>query len=235
MSAFPHPLVLLAGLVLLTGCEGSNLFRPGATPVQPEPTVDTRAEILRYVEEGTLLVSGEDRLRFRWMELTPSLSFGEGVGIREREAFEAALKALEPLGLPAIPVEEEGGRILVRAFPPDQYRELDPTRPWSFTRSFVTATEASGISEVEILLSLELEAPVLQRTVLHALGHALGIMGHPAFPGASFIMAASPESAPPPRSFHPWEAVALRFLYSPEVRVGMTRGELRELWSRYSF
>jgi hypothetical protein len=232
------PRSLLAVLALLvvtaTGCDGSNAFVPRPLPEPPPPPADATAETLRYLEEGLLLTSDESRLRFRWMDREPRLAFASGVPPREREAFARAIQLLADAGGPQIQVVESAGAIqpsvVVEAHPPDAYRALDPTRPWSFSRSYVTATPEEGITEVRILVSLELETPVLERAALHALGHTAGIMGHPAFPGDRYVMAASPDGAASPTAFHAIERAAIRFLYSEGVVAGMTRRELRDLY-----
>ena len=60
------------------------------------------------------------------------------------------------------------------------------------------------------------------------MGHAVGIMGHPSFPGDIHVMAARPEGGQVPTLLAPVEREAIRFLYSQGVRPGMTRPELRE-------
>jgi hypothetical protein len=231
---------LLGALVLgllgagLAGCDGANLFQVRPFPEPPPPPPDARAEVLRYVEEGTLLTSDEARLRFRWMGTEPRIRFDASVPPREAQAFRRGIGLVAEAGGPVIVEVGVAPTIVVEAFPPAEYRELDPTRPWSFSRTFVTATPEAGITEVRIVLSLDLEQPVLERAALHALGHAVGIMGHPAFPGDAFVMANSPEGAPPPVSFHRVERDAIRFLYGPTVAAGMTRAEIRSAFEGFS-
>jgi hypothetical protein len=229
------PFLLLVPLVLAS-CDGPNLFSGAPVTAPPAPTVDVRAEILRYLEEGTLLLTDETPLRFRWMVEGAAipLRLSPDLPDRERAAFLRAAGQIRAAGgpnfSPAGPGPEEGA-VTVLALSPEAYRAVDPTRPWSFSRTRVTATPEAGISEVQISLSLELEDPVLERATLHALGHAAGIMGHPAFPGGQFVMASSPDGAAPPGTLHPWEVAAIRFLYAPVVRAGMTRSEIRAAWA----
>lgn len=247
----PRYLPVLATLLLVgglaTGCDGNNLFDlpsrsdDSTTDTEPGTPPPTESDlVLRFVEEGTLLQRTEDRLRFRWERREPlQLDPGADTPDREREAIRAALEEIDGLPVPPIvwaPGAGDEAHIAFRSFPPDEYRERDPTRPWSFSRSFVTATAAEGITDVEILLSLELSDDVLQRAVLHGLGHAMGIMGHPAFPGEPHVMAVRPEDDDEiPVRFAPLERSAFEFLYSDAVRAGMTRAEMRsafEEWSR---
>jgi len=223
---------LLLGLMVL-GCEGSNVFQDaGAAGRFPEPN-RAREEVLRFVEEGTLLLDDRTPLRFRWTDLSPSLQLDGSLPPREREAFLRAARLLEEAGTPPIPLVPEGGRIRVEAASPEQYRSLDPHRPGSFGRTAVSATPEAGISEAEVLFSLNLPQARLERTALHALGHALGIMGHPAFSGATTVMAAETEDGRIPTLLSPVEREALRFLYSASVRSGMTRAELREAFQAF--
>lgn len=235
--------VLIAGLS--AGCDGSNLFelppRPDERAEEPIASSDSGTDpVLRFVEEGTLLQREEDQLRFRWEREQPlRLDPGVGTPDRERAAIRDAIEQFDGLPVPPIDWSPGGGNaahIAFRSFPPDEYRERDPTRPWSFSRSFVTATVDEGITEVEILLSLELADDVLQRAVLHGLGHAMGIMGHPAFPGEPHVMAVRPEDDDEiPVQFAPLERDAFRFLYSDGVSAGMTRTRIREAfddWNR---
>ncbi len=236
--AFRRPGVGVLVLALLGvatgGCDGANLFEARPQPEPPPPPPDPRTEVLRYFEEGTLLTSDETRLRFRWMEAEPRIRFDAGVPPREADAFRRGMGLVQEAAGPVIVEVGVAATIVVEAFPPDEYRELDPTRPWSFSRTFVTATADAGITEVRIVLSLELEQAVLERAALHALGHAVGIMGHPAFPGDAFVMANSPDGAAPPVSFHPVERSAIRFLYTPTVAAGMTRAEIRTAFEGFS-
>lgn len=218
--------VLLLAL-LLPACEGSNLFRVGPIPLVPSAGEGFRAQVLRFFEEGTLLTDDGTPLRFRWAEAEPRLTFAPGVPERERMAFLRGVGEIQAAGGPLIPVVTASPTIRVESFPPDQYRLLDPTRPWSFSRTYVTATDEAGIREVEILLSLDLPQAELERAALHALGHAVGIMGHPAFPGDRTVMATRPEGGVVPTRFAPVEREAIRFLYAPGVRAGMTRSEIR--------
>ena len=223
----PGRALLVLVLGVLVGCDGANLFQTG-TPLPPSPSEEGfRAQVLRYFEEGTQLLDDEVPLRFRWDLGDPRLQFDAGVPERERVAFLRALSELESVGAPPIPVVASGGTIRVEAFPPDQYRLLDPTRPWSFSRTFVTATPQAGITEVNILLSLDLGQAELERASLHAMGHAVGIMGHPSFPGDLHVMAARPEGGQIPTFLAPVEREAIRFLYTQGVRPGMTRPEIR--------
>lgn len=225
----------LALSFLVAGCDGSNLFADLPIEAPPVASPNERAEVLRYFEEGTLLETDESRLRFRWMEVEPRLGFDPSVPSRERDAFRTAATRVAEAGAPRI--GETGGlpTVVIEAYPPAEYRAQDPTRPWSFSRTFVTATPETGITEVRIIVSLELEGAVLARAALHAMGHAIGLMGHPAFPGGSFVMAASAEGQAPPQAFHPWERTAVRFLYGPGVVAGMTRTQLREVWEDFVF
>jgi len=228
-------LVLALGL---GGCDGSNLFAGGGVTAPPPATVDARAEVLRYVEEALLLGSSDAVVRFRWMTPAPRLLLPATLPPRERDALRRAADRVRAAGGPDLVEVPEGsseGAIRVELLAPDAYRAQDPTRPWSFSRTFVTATPETGITQVRIALSSELETRVLERAALHAMGHAIGLMGHPAFPGATFVMAASPDGAPPPTVFHPWEEAAIRFLYSPAVAAGMTRAQLREAWQGFVF
>jgi hypothetical protein len=219
--------VLLLLLGFLAGCDGANLFQH-SVPLSPPASSDAfRSQVLRFFEEGTQLFDDEVPLRFRWNLGDPRLQFDPGVPERERMAFLRALGELESVGAPSIPVVATGGTIRVEAFPPDQYRLLDPTRPWSFSRTYVTATPQAGITEVEILLSLELGQAELERASLHAMGHAVGIMGHPSFPGDLHVMATRPEGGQVPTVLAPVERDAIRFLYTQGVRPGMTRPEIR--------
>jgi len=236
------PALLLAlGLTLgltLGGCDGSNLFAGGGVTAPPPAAVDARAEVLRYLEEALLLGSDDAVLRFRWTTPAPRLLLPASLPPRERDALRRAAERVRAASGPDL-VEVTGGSpegaIRVDLLEPDAYRAVDPTRPWSFSRTFVTATPETGITAVRIALSAELEGPVLERAALHAMGHAIGLMGHPAFPGGTFVMAASPDGAPPPTAFHPWEEAAIRFLYSPAVFAGMTRTQLREAWRGFVF
>jgi hypothetical protein len=224
----PGRALVLFLLGVLVGCDGSNLFQTG-TPLPPPASGEGfRAQVLRFFEEGTQLFDDEVPLRFRWDLGDPRLQFDPGVPDRERLAFLRALAELESVGAPPIPVVATGGTIRVEAFPADEYRLLDPTRPWSFSRTFVTATPQVGITEVEILLSLELGQAELERASLHAMGHAVGIMGHPAFSGDLHVMAARSEGGQVPTFLAPVEREAIRFLYTQGVRPGMTRPEIRD-------
>jgi hypothetical protein len=212
------------------GCDGSNLFQEGS-PVPPPASGEAfRAQVLRFFEEGTQLVNDDVALRFRWAERAPLLEFVGAIPERERQAFLRAVQMVETAGASPIQVVSEGGTIRVEGFLPDAYRERDPSRPWSFSRTFVTATPQTGITDVEILFSFSLSQRELERAALHAMGHAVGIMGHPAFPGDVHVMASRPEGDQLPTSFAAVEREAIRFLYSAEVRPGMTRPELRELF-----
>jgi hypothetical protein len=222
-------------VALTAGCDGNNLFADRPLEAPPVASPNERAEVLRYFEEGTLLDTDETRLRFRWMDVEPRLAFAPGVPTRERDAFRGAAARLAEAGGPRFAEPETAPTIVVEAYPPAEYRAQDPTRPWSFSRTFVTATPETGITEVRIVVSLELEGAVLARAALHALGHASGIMGHPAFPGGAFVMASSPEGQAPPQAFHPWERAAIRFLYGPGVAAGMTRAQIREAWEDFLF
>lgn len=222
---------------MLGGCDGSNLFSTTPAAVPPAtPPVDVRAETLRYLEEGALLLADDTPLRFRWMvEEAIPLRIPATTPPAERAAVLRAAALVEAAGGPRFREAADGpsrGAVRVEPLSPEAFRAVDPTRPWSFSRTFVTATPETGITEVRIALALDLEPAVLERATLHALGHAAGIMGHPAFPGGQFVMAASPEGGRPPTRFHPWEEAALRFLYSPAVRAGMTRREFRAAWAQ---
>jgi hypothetical protein len=236
-SRLRHGAAALLGILLLAGCDGSNLFVDRPITAPPPPTVDTRAEVLRYVEEATLLVDSDTRLRFRWMGTEPRLILPAELPVREREAFRRAAGMIRVAGGPTfveVVAGPEAGAVLVEALSPSAYRALDPTRPWSFSRTFVTATVETGITEVRVAISLELEGPVLDRAALHALGHAIGLMGHPAFPGGSFVMAASPDGSAPPTVLHPWEEAAIRFLYTPAIAAGMTRTQIRAAFQGFT-
>ncbi|TVP56578.1 MAG: hypothetical protein EA351_07655 [Gemmatimonadales bacterium] len=228
---------LTIALMALGGCEGSNLFVGSETILPDTASPAEEAEpVLRFVEEGTLLQAPSDRLRFRWEAEGPiRFQFDPSTPAQERAAFTRALELLADTGVPSFLPVQTGGEIIVRALPPEVYRERDSTRPWSFSRTFVTASEEEGITEVEILVSLELSLPVLERAALHAMGHAMGIMGHPAFPGDRYVMAARPEDGRPiPTTLSTVERDALRFLYSPDVRAGMTLEEIREAYRAWS-
>jgi len=228
------PLVLLPPVLLsLIGCEGSNLFVgvQGWKPPVVEEVVDVASEVLRYFEEGTLLTSDEAVLRFRWTR-EPRLLLHSSVPFREREAFRRAAEALAAAGGPAVRVVTAGENAIVRALPPAEYREADPTRPWSHGRTILYANPVAGIYEADILISLGLSDALLDRVALHALGHLAGIMGHPSFPGGAFIMASQEEGTIPTR-YHEWESRALRFLYSEAVRPGLTRLELRGIYAAW--
>ncbi|TVP49502.1 MAG: hypothetical protein EA350_02175 [Gemmatimonadales bacterium] len=227
----------LLGILALAGCDGSNLFVDRPITAPPPPAVDARAEVLRYVEEATLLVADDTQLRFRWMSSQPRLILPASLPVREREAFRRAAGMIRAAGGPTfleVTSGQEAGAVLVEAFSPGAYRALDPTRPWSFSRTFVTATVETGITEVRVAVSLELEGPVLDRAALHALGHAIGLMGHPAFPGATFVMASSPDGSAPPTVFHPWEAAGIRFLYAPAISAGMSRTRIRAAFQGFT-
>lgn len=225
---FPLRVVSFLMLAGLWGCDGANTFQSGGPISPPAAGEGFRPQVLRFFEEGTQLWDDDVPLRFRWDLGDPRLQFDSGVPDRERQAFSRALDELRTAGVPPIPVVASGGTIRVEALSPDNYRLMDPTRPWSFSRTFVTATPETGITEVEILLSLDVGEPELARAALHAMGHAVGIMGHPSFPGDVHVMAARPEGGQVPTLLAPVEREAIRFLYSQGVRPGMTRVELRE-------
>lgn len=227
-------LFLTAGMVVfLAGCDGSNLFQ-GGSPVPPPTSGEAfRDQVLRFFEEGTQLVNDDVALRFRWAEQAPRLEFVGAMPERERQAFLRAIQMVETAGASPIQVVSEGGTIRVEGFLPNAYRERDPSRPWSFSRTSVTATPQNGITDVEILLSFSLSQRELERAALHAMGHAVGIMGHPGFPGDVHVMASRPEGDQIPTSFAAVEREAIRFLYSPDVRPGMTRPELREVFESF--
>ena len=232
------PALLLALGLGLGGCDGSNLFAGGGVTAPPPAEVDARTEVLRYLEEALLLGSDDAVVRFRWMTPAPRLLLPASFPARERDALRRAAERVRTAGGPDLVEVIEGsaeGAIRVDLLEADAYRAVDPSRPWSFSRTFVTATPETGITEVRIALSAGLEGPVLERAALHAMGHAIGLMGHPAFPGATFVMAASPEGSPPPTAFHPWEEAAIRFLYAPSVFAGMTRAQFREAWQGFVF
>jgi hypothetical protein len=238
----PRFLLSLSALLLLgilAGCEGTNLFEDPVTEPPPEAPGDEEPEdpdLLRYIEEGTLIGRDGDRLRFRWETHDPlRIHYWNDTPQGERAAVDRALEAIAVDGMPATFTVDTDGDIVVRTLPPEEYREVDPTRPWSHSRTFVTANESEGITEVEIWISRELDQPTLERAALHAIGHAFGIMGHPSFPGDRYVMAARPEEDDaPPVTFAPLERDAFRFLYSPEVQVGMTPDELREAFARWT-
>ncbi len=240
-SLLPRPVrggILLLAALVLAGCDGSNLFSGSPVVVPPAPPVDARAEVLRYLEEGTLLVADATPLRFRWM--TPGgeipLRLPPDLPSMEREAILRAASLVRTAGGPTFRTTGPGtpeGAVRVESLALEAYREVDPTRPWSFSRTFVTATAEEGILEVRIVLAEGQPEAVVERAALHALGHALGIMGHPAFPGRDFVMASSAEGAAPPTRFHPREEEAIRFLYSPGVAAGMTREEIRAAWAAW--
>ena len=237
LRSLPPVAVAAVTLLVLSGCEGSNLF-VGSEVIPPDTiSVGEDADpVLRFVEEGTLLQSPSDRLRFRWEVDRPiRYAFAADTPSQERASFERAVDRITAAGAPEFQQVLGEPEVLIRALPPAAYREQDSTRPWSFSRTFVTASVDEGITEVEILVSLELPLPVLERAALHAMGHAVGIMGHPAFPGDRTVMAARPEEgASIPTTFSSVERDAFRFLYSPGVRAGMTLVELREAWQGWA-
>lgn len=222
-----HGLVVALLLLAAAGCDGSNLFRGTGPDLRPEPEESFREQVLRYLEEGSLLFADEDRIRFRWIDAPVRAAFADDTPPRERDAFRRAAELIALAGGPSIVFVSEGGDVSVDALPPDAFRALDPNRPWSFGRTFVTSTPDAGIHGAEVFLSLEQPQSELERTALHALGHVVGIMGHPGFPSDRFVMASRAEGGPAPTVFDPVEREALRFLYSPGVFVGMTRSELR--------
>jgi hypothetical protein len=217
-------------LVVLGGCGDANLFRTSPTIVGEDPgeIEYTDADLLRYFEEGTRLASDQDRLVSLWVEEI-RIEFGSGVPPRERQAFERGIARIAGLGGPLMTPVSSGGNVVVEAVPPFAFRQRVPGRPSVFGRTLISSSEGRGIFESDILLSLELGDATLERVALHALGHTVGIVGHPSFPGDRFIMAAETVGPQAPGRYHPIEEAAMRLLYAPGVVIGLTRVELRAL------
>lgn len=229
------PALVLALLIcVLPACDGTNIFTGEAIEFEPEEDdegeADSGADFFGFITQGTLLESDADRLRFRWSDDAElRLQLRSSATARERAAFRKAIAEIAEAGGPEIREVVSRANIVVSAFPEDEYRALDQTRPWSFSRTWVTADVEAGITEVEIAVALDRDAATLDRAALHALGHAIGIMGHPAVQGDQHVMAARvPTGSVPPARFIPLEREAIQFLYSDLVEIGMTRSELAQ-------
>lgn len=226
--AFPALAALL--LFWLAGCGDGNLFRTSPTVTGPDPGEDgfIESDVRRYFEEATGLGSDDARLHTVWIEEV-RVEFRSGVPARERDAFERGILRIAALGGPAMRVVPSGGNVVIEAVPPFAFRQRVPDRPSVFGRTLVSLSEERGLHGADVLLSLELGDATLERVALHALGHVVGLVGHPSFPGDRFVMAAESVGPQPPTRYHSVEEIAIALLYSPGVEIGLTRSQLRAL------